>query len=79
MLYRKAPADGTLTVTLGLAGYGEAFFDDFRVDLVEADEGPPDPDLASRPANRRRSQPPNPEPSLPSANANPDDRPRRRR
>ena len=25
-------------MTLGLAGYGEAFFDDFRVELVEADE-----------------------------------------
>ena len=51
VLYRKAPADGSFTVTLGLAGYGEAFFDDFRVELVEADEGQPDPDLASRPAS----------------------------
>ena len=45
VLYRKAPVDGSFTVTLGLAGYGEAFFDDFRVELVEADEG------------QRRSQP----------------------
>ena len=28
---RKAPAAGTFNVTLGLAGYGEAYFDDFRV------------------------------------------------
>jgi hypothetical protein len=79
VLYRKAPSDGTFTVTLGLAGYGEAFFDDFRVELIEADQGPTDPDLARRPARRTGSQPSNPEPSLPSANANPDNRSRRRR
>ena len=38
VLYRKAPSDGNFTVTLGLAGYGEAFFDDLRVELVEANE-----------------------------------------
>jgi hypothetical protein len=37
VLFRKAPADGTFTVMLGLAGYGEAFFDDFRVEVVERD------------------------------------------
>jgi hypothetical protein len=79
VLYRKAPEDGTFTVTLGLAGYGEAFFDDFRVELVEADDGQPDPDLASRPARRAGSQPPSPEPSLPSANAGRGDKPPRRR
>lgn len=35
VLYRKAPADGEVSVTLGLAGYGEAEFDDFRIELVE--------------------------------------------
>ena len=79
VLYRKAPVDGSFTVTLGLAGYGEAFFDDFRVELVEAEEGQADPNLASRPAARARTQPPNPEPSLPSAAANPAEKPRRRR
>ena len=35
LLFRKAPADGTFTVTLGLAGYGEAYFDDFSVQVIE--------------------------------------------
>lgn len=35
VMYRRAPADGLLTVTLGLAGYGEVFFDDLRIDRVE--------------------------------------------
>lgn len=42
ILYRKAPADGEVSVTFGLAGYGEAEFDDFRVELVE-DGAPPIP------------------------------------
>ena len=42
LLFRKAPADGTFTVTLGLAGYAEAYFDDFRVEVIEQDAGPPD-------------------------------------
>ena len=40
LLFRKAPADGTFTVTLGLAGYGEAFFDDLRVEVIEAGRRP---------------------------------------
>ena len=40
VIYRKAPTDCSFTVTFGLAGYGEAFFDDFRVELVEADDSP---------------------------------------
>src|SRR5262249_20824264 len=43
VLYRKAPADGSFRVMLGLAGYGEAYFDDLRVQVVE--EGWPDRDL----------------------------------
>ncbi|WP_165250588.1 hypothetical protein [Paludisphaera soli] len=45
VLFRKAPADGEFNVTLGLAGYGQAWFDDFRVELVEQDRGdlPVDP------------------------------------
>lgn len=39
VLYRKAPTDVDFTVTLGLAGYGEAWFDDFQVELVEGDSG----------------------------------------
>jgi hypothetical protein len=46
VLYRKAPASGTFTVTLGLAGYGEAFFDDFRVEVIEEAPRRADPRLA---------------------------------
>lgn len=34
-LYRRVPSDGMLTVTLGLAGVGEAYFDDVRVERLE--------------------------------------------
>ena len=34
VLYRRVPADGELTVTLGLAGYGDVFFDDLRIEPV---------------------------------------------
>jgi hypothetical protein len=66
VLYRKAPADGELTVTLGLAGYGEAYFDDFRIELVEADAAPTGSDIAAAPDDRRAAAPPLPEPSEPS-------------
>ena len=61
VLYRKAPADMTFSVTLGLAGYGEAFFDDFRVQVMEEDSRfvAPDPNLVH---DRRRR---NPTPGLP--------------
>ena len=36
VFYRRAPADGELFITLGLAGYGEAFFDDVSVERVES-------------------------------------------
>ena len=54
LLFRKAPADGNFTVTLGLAGYGEAYFDDFRVEVIEREPGASAPDLVHDP---RRSQP----------------------
>ena len=52
LLFRKAPGDGTFTVTLGLAGYGEAFFDDLRVEVVEEDNAVAAPDLARGPTRR---------------------------
>ncbi len=67
VIYRKAPTDGRFTVTFGLAGYGEAFFDDFRAELVEADEAPGDSNIARAPANRPARQPAAPDPSLPPA------------
>lgn len=46
VLYRRAPADGEMTVTLGLAGYGEAFFDDLTVTSVEKMPGFESPSVA---------------------------------
>jgi hypothetical protein len=57
VLYRRAPADGELTVTLGLAGMGLVYFDELSVSRVEAagvpadDPGPPD--IARLPRPRR--------------------------
>jgi len=47
VLYRRVPADGELTVLLGLAGYGSVSFDDLRVQRVEA--VPEAPDIARLP------------------------------
>ena len=35
VLYRRAPGDGELKVTLGLAGHGEAFFDNLVVETID--------------------------------------------
>jgi len=35
VIFRRAPTDGTLTVTMGLDGFGDAFIDDFRVQKVD--------------------------------------------
>ena len=56
-LYRRAPADGDLVVTLGLAGIGTASFDDLRIDVLGSVRGgggvDPTPDLADgRPSPR---------------------------
>jgi hypothetical protein len=80
LLFRKAPADGTFTVTLGLAGYGEAFFDDLRVEVIEVDDNRAAPDLARRDnSERRMSSPRAPDPSPPAAAARSTDRQRRPR
>jgi hypothetical protein len=60
VLYRKALADGSFRVMLGLAGYGEAYFDDFRVQVIE--EGWPDRDVPLDPGLVHR---PRPDPSVP--------------
>ena len=68
VLYRKAPADGTFTVTLGLAGYGEAFFDDLRVEVIEEATRYADPGLVQ---GRRRANatPGLPDPRTPADSA----------
>ena len=59
-LYRFAPEDGEMTITLGLAGYAEVYFDRLRVDTItgpgDAEPTPPPPELdpvARRPENPR--------------------------
>jgi hypothetical protein len=69
VLFRRVPEDGEMTVTLGLAGFGSAQFDDLTVEPLEelrggpagtADARQPVPPTANRPApappaNRRAS------------------------
>jgi len=78
LLFRKAPADGTFTVTLGLAGYGEAYFDDFSVQVIEEDSpSSVAPNLVnSRQRGRSSPSPMVADPTLPAAAARPTD-PRR--
>jgi hypothetical protein len=84
VLFRKAPASGTFHVTLGLAGFGEAYFDDFRVEVIE--EAPlrgsesVDPGLAQgRQPSRTSGAPSLPDPSLPAAASRPVDSRRQQR
>ena len=80
VLFRKAPADGTFTVTLGLAGYAEAYFDDFRVEVIEREGTTGDSDVAQRrPRRRTTASPDRPDPTVPaSASRSTDSRPRQR-
>ena len=58
VLYRRAPADVDLTVTLGLAGYDTVFFDDLRVERVEAAPAFEPPGVAASPAPEAVDPPP---------------------
>jgi hypothetical protein len=62
VLFRRAPADGVMTVTLGLASYGEAFFNDFKIEVAEGPAGSAPAELAtpSRPSLPDPSTPPLP-------------------
>jgi hypothetical protein len=78
VLFRKAPADGTFTVTLGLAGYSEAYFDDFRVQVIEHEGTTGDSDVAqTRPRRQAVGSPRLPDSTLPTATVrSTDSRPR---
>jgi hypothetical protein len=69
ILFRKAPADATFTVTLGLAGYGEAFFDDLRVEVIEQDYDVATPDIVQGRGPRRAATSPRPPDPSPPASA----------
>jgi hypothetical protein len=80
VLFRKAPADGTFTVTLGLAGYREAYFDDLRVEVIEAAPRPVDPNLAQGRGRSRSIASPNlPDPRVPASASRPLDSRRQQR
>jgi hypothetical protein len=59
VLFRRVPADGVVSVTLGLAGVGEAFFNNFRVEVAEAPGGD-DPGAVAGPASPRPPDPATP-------------------
>jgi len=78
VLYRQVPANGTFTVTLGLAGFGDAFFDELRVERLGepsradadtpefVDRGrrrPPEAFDSASGRDRRRPDSPGPRPS----------------
>ncbi len=76
VLFRKVPATGTFTVTLGLAGYAEAYFDDFRVEVIEEDNGRDDggrtpPDFVQNRRSQTPVSPRLPAPTMPAAAALP--------
>ncbi len=58
--YRRAPVDGTLSVTLGMANYGWAAFDDFKIEPIVEQVDPDQYKRASPsegPDPRRRPRP----------------------
>ena len=84
VLFRKAPATGTFNVTLGLSGYGEAYFDDFRVEVIEEarlrGSRPIEPEIAQgRQRPRTSGSPALPDPALPAAASRPVDSRRQQR
>jgi len=80
VLYRKAPANGTFSVTLGLAGYQDVYFDDFRVEVIEEGERPIGPGIAqSRRRSTQSGAPPLPDPNLPASASRPVDGRRQQR
>lgn len=52
ILFRRVPADGVMTVTMGLAGFGEAYFDDLQVETVEGSAPGPLDQYADHPVRR---------------------------
>ena len=74
--YRRVPADGTMSVTLGMAGYGYAAFDDLKVEPIvetgrprpaQAGRPAPAPPGPPRPADRPAAEPTSDRPSRPPA------------
>src|SRR5207247_6234523 len=54
-LYRQVPASGTMSVTLALTGLGTVYFDDLRIEPLEAGgETPPGRQAPAVPVSRGR-------------------------
>lgn len=60
VMFRRVPADGVMTATIGLAAFGEALIDDFRIETFDAPRREGDDQFAGRrgddpaPATARR-------------------------
>ncbi len=52
VFYRRAPADGSMSVTLGLAGYGFCAFDDLKIEPIVEQLDPDRPRVTVRPRRR---------------------------
>ena len=65
VFYRRAPTSGDLTVTMGLSNFGEAFFDDFRIEKVDMRGTNVNDDMAGQGRDPRQAQP-EPEPTSPA-------------
>jgi hypothetical protein len=73
VLFRRVPEDSDFTVTLGLAGQGEAYFDDLKVEILGQSDSEASPTRGNDPLAR---QPSAPSPLLPAGESN-DERMRR--
>jgi hypothetical protein len=67
ILYRRSPEEGALSVTLGLAGFGEAFFDDLRIEPIEVLGSAEPRDMVSTPPTGPRPFPAPSPPRSPTA------------
>ncbi len=72
IFFRRAPTNGNLTVTMGLDGFGDAFFDDFRIEKVDLGPADVSNDVAERhpPARRTRNEPATANRPLPGSRSN---------
>jgi len=67
--FRRAPADGELTVTLGLAEFGDAYFDDLTIETVEGNNPGPQDQYADHAVRRTIPGVKPPQPEKPKAEA----------
>ncbi len=73
VFYRRIPADGTLNVTIGLAGYGFVAFDDFKIEPIVEQVSPEQREALIRPKRRSAT----PTPATPDGTPPPEAPPRR--